>query len=137
MAVTGVRKSIVDRWEWDALAILHGIVGIGAVGGGLALMTGTSGMPERYLESTSFDSFLIPGLALATLVGGSSLLAAAAIWRRRSRALELSFLASAILAGWFIVQIAEIGLISWLQPAFIGALMAQVALAVHVRSNRH
>ncbi len=137
MAITDVRTSIVDRREWDALAILHGIVGIGAVGGGLALMTGRSGMPDRYLKGSSFDSFMIPGLALTILVGGSSVLAAAAIWRRRGRALGLSFLASAILAGWFIVQIAEVGMISWLQPAFIGALVAQVALAVLVRANRH
>jgi hypothetical protein len=43
--------------------------------GGVALMTGFNSPPISQLEGTIFNSYLIPGLVLFVVVGGSSLLA--------------------------------------------------------------
>ena len=121
-----------DRREWKVLALLHGFIGIGAVAGGIGLAGGGSGIPERFLEGTIFSSYVIPGIALGTLVGSTSLLAAVAVWRRSKWALEASALASAVLVGWFAVQLATVGYISWMQPFFIAWLVAQIGVALHV-----
>jgi len=69
---------------------------------------------------------------LGTLVGSTSLLAAFEIWRHSNRALNASALASAMLVGWFAVQLATVGYISWMQPFFIAWLIAQAGLALHL-----
>ncbi|HEV2072192.1 MAG TPA: hypothetical protein VGR29_01005 [Thermomicrobiales bacterium] len=71
--------------------------------GGLLLVDGL-GMPESTLESSPFDSFLIPGLLLSGVVGGSMLLAARLIWFRRPMAPIMSLLAGIILLCWIIVE---------------------------------
>lgn len=126
-------RELSDRRESGVLALLHGFVGLGAIGGGIALMTGSSGMPNDYLHGTIFSSYVIPGLALAGLVGGTSLLAAWRMARHGDRALGFSFLASLVLAGWFVVQVLQVGLISWLQPFMMAMLGAQVVLAARMR----
>ncbi len=130
--MTTVRQRLSSAREWKALASMHGFVGIAAVAGGIGLAGGGSGLPERFIEGTVFSSYVIPGIALGTLVGSTSLLAAVAAWRRSERALEASALASAMLVGWFAVQLATVGYISWMQPFFIAWLIAQVGLALHL-----
>ena len=129
--MAAVRQAALDRREWDALALIHGFVGFWAVAGGIGLLTGA--MPSTYLDGSTFSSFTIPGLALGVLVGGSSLLAAFRVWRYEDNALMTSLFASLVLAGWFVVQLAEVGLISWMQPFFIAVLGVQAALAVRLR----
>lgn len=121
-----------DRREWEVLALLHGFIGIGAVAGGIGLAGGGSGIPERFLEGTIFSSYVIPGIALGALVGSTSILAAVAVWRRSKWELKASALASAVLIGWFAVQLTTVGYISWMQPFFIAWLVAQVGVALHV-----
>jgi hypothetical protein len=124
----------MERQEWNLLALLHALIGIGAMGGGIALATGLSGMPERFLDGTVFPSYLVPGLTLAALVGGSALGAAAAIWRYAEDALDMSYLASLLLTGWMLVQLVQVGFVSWLQPLVIAILIVQVALALMLRA---
>ena len=131
MATAG--HAILDRREWDALAFIHGFVGFGAVAGGIGLLTGV--MPMEHLDGSRFSSFTLPGLALGVLVGGSSLFAAVNVWRHTDEALMASFVASLVLAGWFVVQLAEVGLISWMQPFFIAVLGIQAALAARLRRH--
>ncbi len=127
------RHDAIEREEWHVLAALHAFMSVGAIAGGLALIAGVSGMPERYIDGSPFSSYAIPGLALAVIVGGSSLLAAWNVWQHRAEALHLSLLASLVLTGWFVVQIAAVGLISWLQPVLIALLIVQAGLALQLR----
>lgn len=131
------RHAAIQRQEWQVLAWLHALMGIGAIGGGVALATGLSGMPDRYLDGSFFPSYVIPGLALAAVVGGASAIAAAAVWRHAHDALDFSLLASVVLAGWMLVQLVEVGLISWLQPFILALLAVQVALALQLRRHAY
>ena len=131
------RQLTIDHLEWDTLAVIHGFVGIGAVAGGISLLTGWMSMSTAYLDGTAFSSFTIPGLALAAVVGGSSLVAAFSTWRHTDKALSISLFASLMLAGWFVVQIAQVGLISWMQPFMIALLIVQAALAFTLHTHRH
>lgn len=68
------------------LIVLQLFLGIGAAGGGLALVIDPTGgllqMPVAMLELSPFNSFLIPGLLLFTMLGVVPLIVASAlIWR--------------------------------------------------------
>lgn len=71
-----------------ALIFLHVFLGIGAVSGGLAFIlapTGNDnylGMPFSFLENTPFDSFLIPGILLFTVLGVFPLVLAYWLFRK-------------------------------------------------------
>lgn len=60
--------------------ILNAILGVGAVGGGLALMTGPRGeilpLPISLLKGSPFDTSFGPGLILFTVLGAGSLVVA-------------------------------------------------------------
>jgi hypothetical protein len=60
------------------LVIVDAVVGVTAAGGGIALAAGLEGgrYPARWLKGTPFSSYLIPGLILAVVVGGSAAAAA-------------------------------------------------------------
>lgn len=55
------------------LAAMHGLIGIGAVAGGLMLMIDPSGkmlnIPASLLEKSPFTHFLIPGMILFLMLG--------------------------------------------------------------------
>lgn len=128
-----LRTALPDHLEWDALALSHGFVGFWAVAGAFGLLTGV--IPGSYLDGSHFSTYTIPGLALGGLVGATSWLAAFNVWRRDDKALPSSLLAILALAGWFVVQLTEVGYISWMQPFFIAILGIQAALAA--RLHRH
>ena len=71
--------------------------------GGLLAFDGL-GMPSSTLDRSPFDSFLIPGLLLAGVVGGSMLLAARMTWFLHPMAPIVSLLAGGILFGWILVE---------------------------------
>lgn len=69
------------------LIVLHLLLGIGAVFGGLVLTIDPSGewihMPISMLENSPFDSFLIPGIILLVILGVFPLIVAFALATKR------------------------------------------------------
>ncbi len=86
------------------LAAVHAVVGLAAVVGGIGLVRNGLGMPEEWLLSTPFDTWLIPGVLLALGVGGSQLLAAVLLAAHDPQARSASMVAGIGLATWIVVQ---------------------------------
>lgn len=82
--------------------------GIGAVIGGVGLLADLFGMPLDPLENTPFADYTIPAWILLVAVGGSSLGAAFALWRRTRYAAWAAMLAGVILLGWIVVEFVMI-----------------------------
>lgn len=89
------------------------LLGVGAIGGGIALMAGPHGeifpLPISALGGSPFADYFVPGAILFTVLGLGPLGAALLAWRRHPAA---PFLASAVgcaLLIWLIVQIAIVG----------------------------
>ena len=84
------------------------------------------GMTEVTLARSPFGSYLVPGIVLFAVVGGTQALAAWAELRRWSRAGWLSVVAGVVLAGWIAVQAAMIGLGHPMQPSLfvVGVVIA-------------
>ena len=120
-----------------AAAVLEVILGIGALGGGLALMLGPQGqilpLPLSNLAGSPFDSYFVPGLILFGILGVCPVLVAVVAWRGQRWAPVLTVGVGGALLIWLAVQIAIIGYSDNppLQPAYLvmGVLIATVGLA--------
>jgi hypothetical protein len=109
---------------------LDAIIGLSAVAGGAALVTGLLQMPLDLLATTPFTSYLIPGLILAIIVGGAGIVAAFVTAFNDLQAQVLSsFVAGAILTGWTVIETIMLGYISFLQPLMVGLGVITMSLA--------
>lgn len=95
------------RWR---TGLPHGLFMLVLIMGSLAFPFGailtvtTLGIPMRILEDSPFTSFVIPGLILCFIVGGSMLVAARLIWFEHKLAPMSAFAAGCILLGWISVE---------------------------------
>jgi hypothetical protein len=111
----------------NALMIAFGCVqllaGVSAMAGGAALVANPSGallaMPLELLDETPFRSYLIPGLILCVVVGGSLVAAGLVALRRRPSAPQWGIVAGLILVIWIATQIALIGYLHPIQAAYL------------------
>src|SRR3954469_24657812 len=108
-----------------ALVAIESVVAVNAVGGMAYALGGAPGVPDEWLDETPFGSYLVPGLYLGVVVGGSCLAAASITVRDPHRARVAAFGCSAVIVTWIAAQVALIGYRSPLQP-----LVAATGLAV-------
>jgi hypothetical protein len=101
----------------NALGIILLIVALNAFGGGYYGMAGAKGVPAEWLEGSLFSNYVIPGIILFVVIGGSALIAAIAVFRKTKYARKAAFVCSVIILIWLAVQISIIGYVSWMQPA--------------------
>ena len=131
----------IRHWKLrTALLALDLFVGLTAVFGGMVLLLGISQMPIEWLRNTPFRSYLVPGVVLMVIVGGSAAVAAVATWVKSEWDAFASLVAGVILTGWIFIEVAMIGLQSALQPFYLllGLLMIVLAerlLGIEWRSN--
>lgn len=130
-----------------AMSAVHQLVlwlcvftGLTAIAGGVALITSPGspeGPPSALLEGTPFQSFLVPGLLLALVVGLGSL-AAAALEARHIEGSEVAVsIAGAGLMVWIITQLALIRTVSWLQLLYFLIGAATFGCAIWLWRVRH
>src|SRR6266496_768285 len=93
-----------------ALAVVEACIGLGAIGGGIALLIGAFAqwLPVEFLQGTPFRDYTIPGLVLTIVVGGGMLLTAATLFLQREVTVLLSAAMGFIMIGWEIVEVAII-----------------------------
>jgi hypothetical protein len=122
---------IINRGARIALVVLEILMGLAAVGGGLALVV-TNGqvieMPVELLEGSPFRSYFIPGLVLL-VVGITNLASSAAVLRRHRWGAPASMVVGIMWMGWFVVQVAVVGFVSWQQPVYFAAGLLIILLA--------
>lgn len=132
------------RLATSAIA-LEVFLGLGAIGGGIALILGPKGeilpLPVSALAGSPFDSYLVPGLILLTVLGIGPLVVALLSWRGSARAPLLAVGIGCALLAWLAVQIAIIGfsLDPPLQPLYLvlGVVILGVGLAWLIDAGRH
>ena len=127
-----------DRLPRLSLGLLLAFIALNAFGGGIYGVAGAGGVSTEWLEGTPFRDYLIPSIILFVAVGGSSLVAALAVFRRALWARPAALGAGVILLIWIAVQLALIGYQLWLQPAFfaIGLLVLLLSRQLPSRHGR-
>lgn len=105
-----------------ALLLFNGVT---ATGGGLALMTEWIPEQESWVRHTDFAGNYLPGVILMAVVGGSSLIAAAALVKRVDGWQLASLVAGTIMVFWIVGEIASIRAFHFLQVIYLvtGALV--------------
>ena len=84
-------------------------LGITALLGGLALITGWNSPPLSELNGSVFKNFTIPGVSLFLIVGGSGFCAAVSLFRKNQFANLLSIAAGAVIMFFEFVEVLTIG----------------------------
>jgi len=112
--------------------ILIGLLLFGAVsafaGGIIGAILNGGGIPLTYLEGSPFSSYLVPGLVLGLIVGGTQLLGAIGLLRRSEWALSATVVAGFGMMIWIFVEIAVIREYSTLQTVYFTLGSAQLIL---------
>jgi len=119
------------------LLIAEAFVAFTALIGGLALIVGSidptfeMGVtpPSEYLDGLWFDSYVVPGLLLAGIVGGIHVLAFVLLLRNRPMALFASAAAAYAILIWIFVQMVVIPF-SWLQAVYFAAGAFELGLVL-------
>jgi hypothetical protein len=121
------------------LLVLTGFVGLTAVGGGAAILSGLINMPLAWLQNTPFSSYILPGLVLTIIVGGSAVVAAVTTLVDHEMEVLTSLVAGVILVAWIGAEIAMLGLTNWLQPFYlaIGLIIIVLAACLGALELRH
>ena len=100
------------RLAWSAI-VLEVFLGVGALGGGVALILGPRGevlpLPVSALAGSPFRTYLVPGVVLFFVIGIGPLVAAALTWRRHRWAPFLAMAVGVALLVWMAVEIAIVG----------------------------
>lgn len=127
--LSGLAK--LRRVAFVALVVLCAFDALSAVGGAVAIVaTGGMGMPMSMLANGPFDSFFWPGVILGLVVGGTHLIAAVLLIRRRESAFFWASVAGFGLVVWIFVETAIIAGISWLQVIYFATGVAELALVL-------
>ncbi|WP_434318465.1 hypothetical protein [Leifsonia sp. P73] len=127
----------MPRWTRITLSVLTAVVGLTAVAGGAALIFGAvasstlgGAVPDRsFLGGSPFTSYLVPGLVLAVVVGGTQLLAAVLVGRDSRSGPVAAAVAGFGLLIWIFVQMMFIPF-SLLQAAYFAAGLAELGLVL-------
>jgi hypothetical protein len=121
-----------------AVVVVNLFAALSAFAGALGLVVGFMNIPLSELRTTPFADFTVPALLLGFVVGGSALTAAliALFGPRRIALFEplrldalMSAIAGCVMVGWMTIEIAMIGLDTWVQALYlvVGALMIGLA----------
>lgn len=127
-------------------AVTSVLGGVTLVAGALVDLGGSPiAIPESYLEDTPFGSTLVPGLALAVVVGGTHAAAFVMVARRTRWAMAASAVAGFGVLVWIFVQMVYIPF-SALQAVYfvlglveLGAVLVQLDVLhpwAHSRTRR-
>ena len=110
-----------------ALVVIEAIIGLGAIGGGIAILTGAfdQWFSLAWLQGTPFNDYTIPGLILLIVIGCGVLLAAVTIFIQREWAVLLSAAMGLVMIGF---EIFEVVIIDRYGDAIIPSTIAQQAL---------
>jgi hypothetical protein len=88
-----------------ALMATESFAAVLAIGGGIAVATGADRFPAFWLVGTPFSNYMIPGLILAAVVGGSAAAGVVTTLRCPGTDAQVSLLAGMLLMGWIVGEI--------------------------------
>ena len=114
------------------LGTLQFLIGLGAVGGGLALVLEPSGsileIPLELLKSTPFSTYLVPGIVLLIVNGLGSLVGAAASFTRHRNTGKTAMALGVFLVAWIMLQVYWFAGFHWLHALYLGLGLLEFVL---------
>ncbi len=110
-------------------AILQAFNGLSGLAGGFGLISNPDGdalaMSTKWLQSTPFSNFLIPGIVLFTFNGLGNISGFVATLRKNEKAPLIAAAFGVVLMIWIVAQVSWIGYKSFLQPLYFSTGLLQ------------
>jgi hypothetical protein len=114
---------------YRTLVIVSLFSALSAVGGGAGMVVADGlSMPKSLLADSPFATFLLPGLILAVVVGGSQTFASVLLLQHRPSAFVWSAVAGFGMVIWIIVEIGVIHVLGWAQLVYVVSGLLQLVL---------
>ena len=121
-----------NKGLFTGLGTLQAFIGLGAVGGGIALVLEPSGfklgIPLELLKSTPFSTYLVPGIVLFVVNGLGSLVGAAASFIRNRYAGMTAMALGVFLIAWIMFQVYWFAGFHWLHVLYLGLGLLEFVL---------
>jgi hypothetical protein len=114
------------------LFVLHALMGIGAMGGGMMAILnpqGPGGMPTDALKNSPFSDYLIPGIILFSVIGLGNIFCAVTSLLKLKYQGYISSIFGWALVIWIIVQCIMIQIVVYLHVIFFIIGLVQAFLA--------
>lgn len=118
---------------YRSLIVLHILVGIGALCGGLAAITDPISpldIPVTALKNSPFQDFFIPGLILFCVIGLGNLFSGAMFFAKTKYQGYISSVVSWALVIWIVVQVIMLQAVAFLHVLFFFIGLVQAALSM-------
>ncbi len=112
---------IVWLWFGAFSAISGGVLGVFANG---------AGVPLAYLQHTPFASYLVPGLLLGVVIGGTQFTAAILLHRGNRYGFSAAAVAGFGMIIWIFVELAVISEYSPLQAVYLAVGVGELLLVL-------
>lgn len=115
-----------------AFSVYLFLIGISAIYGGWAIIyTDSMQFPPDLLQTTPFDSFILPGIILTVVYGGIQLVAAYLLWTGYKFRYEAAAVAGFCQLIWMFTEVFLIPEHHWVQILYFGfAIVTFVTLLV-------
>ena len=102
---------------------------VSAVGGGVGMVVADGlSMPVSLLAESPFATFLVPGLILSVVVGGTQTMASLRLLQHRSSALLWSAVAGFGMVIWIVAEIGFIRAFTWAQLIYVVSGLLQLVV---------
>lgn len=120
----------MTQWARLLLLVLLYFGAVSAVAGGvLGVVANGAGVPLESLQGTPFTSYLIPGLILGVVIGGTQGLAAITTQRQDAYSHVAAAVAGFGMIIWIFVELAITGY-SWLQAVYLALGVGELLLVL-------
>lgn len=117
-------------WARRALLVLLYFGALSALGGAvLGVVANGAGVPLEYLQGTPFTSYVIPGLILGVVIGGTQGAAAVLTQLRHPYSRIVASVAGFGMTIWIFVELVITGY-SWLQIVYFALGIAELVLVL-------
>ncbi len=130
VAVNQQFESRVRGLAYRILVVVSLFHALSAVGGGIGMVVAADGlsMPKSLLATSPFSTFMLPGLILAVVVGGTQTMASVRLLQHRPSALLWSAVAGFGMTIWIIAEIGFIQALTWAQLIYVVTGLTQQLL---------
>ena len=121
------------------LVIMISFIAIIAALSGIMMVTRPDGtllnIPLILLVKTPFSDFLIPGLLLAIIVGGTNLIATYKNLIHSPARYDWAMAGGIIICGWILIQMILIQTVHWLHILYLGIGFLTILLAFQLKGK--
>ncbi len=122
-----------------SLGSLQVFIGLGAVGGGIMLISDPSGggigIPVELLEGSPFSDYLIPGLVLLTVNGLGSIIGSIMTFRRHRFCRLTAAVLGIFLMAWITIQVMIFNSIHWVHATYFTLGLVELILGILIRKD--